>query len=144
MNVRLIPNTELDEVVVVGYTSMKKREVLGAVSKVNSKELTQVPAPGVSEALQGRVAGVQVTSATGGAPGAGVTVRVRGTGSINSSNDPLYIIDGIPSENGLNSIVPSDIENISVLKDASSAAIYGSRANNGVVLVTTKKGRMAK
>ena len=143
MNVRLVPNTELDEVVVVGYTSMKKREVLGAVTKVNSKELTQVPAPGVSEALQGRVAGVQVTSATG-APGAGVTVRVRGTGSINSSNDPLYIIDGIPSENGLNSIVPSDIENISVLKDASSAAIYGSRANNGVVLVTTKKGQNGK
>ena len=143
MKIKLTSNTELEDVVVVGYTAMKKREVLGAVSKVNSKELTQVPAPGVSEALQGRIAGLQVSSVSG-APGAGVTVRVRGTGSINSSNDPLYIIDGIPSENGLNSISPSDIENVSVLKDASSAAIYGSRANNGVVLITTKKGKAGK
>ena len=143
VDVKMVSNTELDEVVVVGYTTMKKREVLGSLSKVNSKELTEVPAPSVSEALQGRVSGLQVTSATG-APGAGVSVRVRGVGSIGGSNDPLYIIDGIPSENGLNSINPSDIENVSVLKDASSAAIYGSRATNGVVLVTTKKGKEGK
>lgn len=143
LNINMVSDNELDDVVVVGYTSMKKREVLGAVTKVNSKELTAVPAPGVSEALQGRVAGVQVSSASG-APGAGVTVRVRGTGSISSSNDPLYIVDGIPMDGGLNSIAPSDIENISVLKDASSAAIYGSRANNGVVLITTKKGKSGK
>lgn len=143
LNIKMVSNTELEEVVVVGYTAMKKREVLGAVSKVNSADLVKIPSPGVSEALQGRVAGVNVSSTTG-APGAGVTVRVRGTGSINSSNDPLYIIDGIPSSNGLNSINPSDIENVSVLKDASSAAIYGSRANNGVILITTKQGKSGK
>lgn len=143
VDVKLVSDTELDEIVIVGYTAMKKREVLGSLSKVNSKELNEVPAPNVSEALQGRVSGLQVTS-TSGAPGAGVSVRVRGVGSIYGSNDPLYIIDGIPSENGLNSINPSDIENVSVLKDASSAAIYGSRASNGVVLITTKKGAEGK
>lgn len=141
--VKLQSDTDLDEVVVVGYTSMKKRDVLGALSKVDGKQLVEVPTSSVNEALQGRVSGLQVTSATG-APGAGVTVRVRGVGSINGSNDPLYIIDGIPSTSGLNAINPSDIENISVLKDASSAAIYGSRATNGVVLVTTKKGKDGK
>lgn len=141
--VKMTSDTDLDEVVVVGYTTMKKREVLGSLSKVDGKELKEVPAPSVSEALQGRVSGLQVTSASG-APGAGVSVRVRGVGSIMGSNDPLYIIDGIPSENGLNSINPSDIESVSVLKDASSAAIYGSRASNGVVLITTKKGVSGK
>ncbi len=143
LNVKLFSDNELDEVVVVGYTVMKKRDVLGAVSKVGSKELTAVPASGVSETLQGRIAGVEVASVTG-APGAGVSVRIRGTGSINSGNDPLYIVDGIPIDDGMNSISPSDIENISVLKDASSAAIYGSRANNGVVLITTKQGKSGK
>lgn len=143
VNVQLGSNTELDEVVVVGYTTMKKREVLGSLSKVDSKQLVEVPAPNVSDALQGRVSGLQVTAATG-APGAGVSVRVRGLGSISGSNDPLYIIDGVPSSNGLNSINPSDIDNVSVLKDASSAAIYGSRATNGVVLITTKKGKEGK
>lgn len=142
-DIKLVPDTELEEVVVVGYTTMKKREVLGSLSKINNKELAEVPVSSVSEALQGRASGLQVTSATG-APGAGVSVRVRGVASIYASNDPLYIIDGVPSENGLNAINPSDIENISVLKDASSAAIYGSRASNGVILVTTKKGVAGK
>ena len=135
----LMKSTDLDEVVVIGYTSMKKRDVLGSIAKVNSKDLSKVPVASASEALQGRVSGVQVTSATG-APGAGVSVRVRGVGSVNSGTEPLYIIDGIPVEGGLNSINPSDIDNVTVLKDASSAAVYGSRAGNGVVLITTKKG----
>lgn len=143
LNVKLVSNSELDEVIVVGYTSQKKREVLGALTNVKSKELTQLPVSNTTEALQGRVAGVQVTN-TSGAPGSGATIRIRGVGSINSSNDPLYIIDGIPASNGLNSVIPTDIENISVLKDASASAIYGSRANNGVVLITTKKGKQGK
>ena len=130
----------LDEVVVVGYSVMKRRDVLGAVSKVGGKELAKVPVSSVQQSLQGRIAGVNVSSETG-APGAGVSVRVRGTGSISSSNEPLYIVDGIPVEGALNTLAASDIDEITVLKDASSAAIYGSRATNGVVLITTKSGK---
>ncbi|KAF0129212.1 MAG: cirA1 [Bacteroidetes bacterium] len=133
----------LDELVVVGYGTTKKRNVLGAVSKVDSKELTRIPVPGIDQALQGRVAGVQVTQNTG-APGEGVSVRIRGAGSINSSNNPLYIVDGMPTADALNLLSSGDIENITVLKDASASAIYGSRANNGVVLITTKKGSKGK
>jgi len=133
----------LDEMVVVGYGTSKKSNVLGAVSKVNNAELTKMPVAGIDQAIQGRVAGVQVTQNTG-APGEGVSVRIRGAGSINSSNNPLYIVDGIPAADALNILSPSDIENITVLKDASAAAIYGSRANNGVVLITTKKGVKGK
>ncbi len=133
----------LDEVVVVGYSVMKRRDVLGAVSKVGGKELAKVPVSSVQQSLQGRIAGVNVSTETG-APGAGVSVRVRGTGSISSSNEPLYIVDGIPVEGALNTLAASDIDEITVLKDASSAAIYGSRATNGVVLITTKSGAGAK
>lgn len=133
----------LNEMVVIGYGFVKKRSVLGAVAKVDSKELTKLPVSGVAQALQGRAAGVQVTQNTG-APGEGVSVRIRGAGSINSSNDPLYIVDGIPTSDALRILSPGDIENITVLKDASAAAIYGSRANNGVVLITTKKGVKGK
>jgi len=133
----------MDELVVIGYGSAKRRDVLGAVSKVSSNDLNKLPVAGVAQALQGRVAGVEVTQTTG-APGEGVSVRIRGIGSINSGNDPLYIVDGIAMSDALNTISPGDIENISVLKDASSAAIYGSRANNGVVLITTKKGEKGK
>ncbi len=133
----------MDELVVIGYGSAKKRDVLGAVSKVTSKDLNKMPVAGIDQALQGRVAGVQVTQNTG-APGEGVSVRIRGVGSINSSNAPLYIVDGIPMVDALNTLSPGDIEGVTVLKDASSAAIYGSRANNGVVLITTKKGKKGK
>jgi len=102
-----------------------------------------MPVSGIDQALQGRAAGVQVTQNTG-APGEGVSVRIRGAGSINSSNDPLYIVDGIPTTDALNIISPGDIETMTVLKDASAAAIYGSRSNNGVVLITTKKGVTGK
>src|SRR5659263_64260 len=133
----------VDEIVVIGYGTAKKRNVLGAVTRVNNEELTRLPVAGVEQALQGRAAGVQVTQNTG-APGEGVSVRIRGAGSINSSNDPLYIVDGIPTADALKILSPGDIENITVLKDASAAAIYGSRANNGVVLITTKKGAKGK
>ena len=104
----------LDELVVIGYGSAKKRNVLGAVTKVNNKELNALPVPDVAQALQGRAAGVQVTQNTG-APGEGVSVRIRGAGSINSSNSPLYIVDGIPTADALKILSPGDIENISVL-----------------------------
>lgn len=133
----------LDEFVVVGYTSMRKSDVLGAVTKLEGTALTAVPVASPAQALQGRVAGVNVSSVTG-APGAGVAVRIRGVGSVSSDNNPLYIVDGIPVEDALNLISPNDIDNITVLKDASSAAIYGSRANNGVVLITTKQGSKGK
>ncbi|MDD4645693.1 MAG: TonB-dependent receptor [Bacteroidales bacterium] len=129
----------LEELVVIGYGSVKKRNVLGAVSAINNKELTKLPVADVAQTLQGRAAGVQVTQNTG-APGEGVSVRIRGAGSINSSNDPLYIVDGIATANALSILSPNDIETMTILKDASSAAIYGSRANNGIVLITTKKG----
>ena len=132
--------TYLDEVVVVGYSVMKRRDVLGAVSKVGGEELQKVPVSSLQQSMQGRIAGVNVMSETG-APGASISVRVRGTSSISSSNDPLYIVDGIPVEGALNSLAASDIEEITVLKDASSAAIYGSRATNGVVLITTRQGK---
>lgn len=133
----------MEEVVVVGYQVMKRRDVLGAVAKVEGSQLNKVPVASTQQALQGRISGVQVSTQTG-EPGSSISVRVRGVGSISASNEPLYIVDGIPMENGLENISPNDIENISVLKDASSAAIYGSRATNGVVLVTTKNGQAGK
>ena len=130
----------LDESVVVGYTVQKKRDVLGAVGKVGGDKLTAVPVSSVQQSLQGRISGVQVSTQTG-APGAAISVRVRGTSSISSSNSPLYIVDGIPVEGALENLSTTDIESMTVLKDASSAAIYGSRASNGVVLITTKSGK---
>lgn len=130
----------IEELVVVGYSVQKKRDVLGAISKVESTELSKIPVASTQQALQGRVAGVNVSAQTG-APGAPISVRIRGVNSISLSNDPLYIVDGIPVEGALNNISPNEIESMTVLKDASSAAIYGSRATNGVVLITTKSGQ---
>ncbi|RLD23916.1 MAG: TonB-dependent receptor [Bacteroidetes bacterium] len=129
----------LDEIVITGYGVQKKSDVTGAVASVEMDELVRVPVASVTQAMQGLAAGVNVTQNTG-APGAGVAVRIRGVGSISSGNAPLYIVDGVPTENAMNYISTADIESISVLKDAASAAIYGSRANNGVVIITTKKG----
>jgi TonB-linked SusC/RagA family outer membrane protein len=137
INVRLAPDvTQLGEVVVVGYGTQKKTSVTGAISSVSSKELSAQPVVNVGQALQGRVAGVTVVN--NGAPGAAPIVRIRGVGTVNNAN-PLYVIDGFPTGD-LNSINPKDIESLEVLKDASAAAIYGSRAANGVILITTKKG----
>ncbi|MBC3787585.1 SusC/RagA family TonB-linked outer membrane protein [Spirosoma utsteinense] len=129
----------LSEVVVTGYSSQSRRDITGSVATVDAKELTKVTAPNVAQQLQGRVAGVTVTS--NNSPGGEATVRIRGFGTINN-NDPLYIIDGVPTKGGLNSINPNNIESMQVLKDASSASIYGSRAANGVIIITTKKGRI--
>ncbi len=131
---------QLTEVVVIGYGTQKKADLTGSVSVVEGSQLTRVTTTGIDQALQGRAAGVAV-SQNSGAPGDGVAIRIRGTGSIFSNNDPLYVIDGIPTKDpqALNNIPSDEIESISILKDASSAAIYGSRANNGVVLITTKK-----
>ena len=131
----------LDELVVVGYAVQKKVDVTGAVSSIKIDKLEKSALSGVDQAMQGLAAGVRVTQNTG-APGEGVAVRIRGVGSINSGNAPLYIVDGIPTKDAMNSVSISDIESITILKDAASAAIYGSRANNGVVLITTKKGKV--
>ena len=132
----------LDEVVVVGYGVQKKSVVTAAIAKVSTEDLAGKSPVRVDNALKGLAAGVNVTSSSG-QPGEGSKVRVRGTGTINNS-DPLYIVDGMPIEGGLDYLNPSDIESIEVLKDAASGAIYGARAANGVILVTTKKGKMGK
>ena len=134
--------TNLNEVVVIGYGSVKKKDLTGSVATVNSKALAEVPVASATEALTGKMAGVQVTT-TEGSPDAEVKIRVRGGGSITQSNDPLYIVDGFPVET-ISDIPATDIEDITVLKDASSTAIYGSRGANGVILVTTKSGKSGK
>jgi len=140
IDVKLMPSTiDLEETVVIGYGTSKKRDVLGSLAKVNGEELTRLPVGGVEQALQGRVAGVNITQATG-APGDNFFVRIRGVSSIYASNDPLYIVDGIPTDNAFKMLSNDDIENVTILKDASAAAIYGSRATNGIIMITTKKG----
>ncbi len=132
--------SNLSEVVVVGYGTQKRKDLTGAVSSVSAATIAKVPVVSASQALQGRAAGVQVTN-NDGAPGGNISVQIRGTGSLASyGNEPLYVVDGYPISTGLNNINPSDIATIDVLKDASATAIYGIRAANGVVLITTKKG----
>ncbi len=128
----------LEEVVVVGYGVQKKAVVTGAISKVKSSDLENMPVQRIEQSLQGRTSGVRVTSGSG-QPGEGATVRIRGTTSINNS-EPLYVVDGVPILGGIEYLGQGDIESIEVLKDAASAAIYGTRAANGVIIVTTKKG----
>ncbi len=135
--------TMLDETVVIGYQTVKRSDLTGAVSSINAEQLKDVPINSAEQALAGRLAGVQVTSSEGG-PGSDVKIIVRGGTSITQSSEPLYIIDGIMVETGLMGIHPSDIESIDVLKDAASTAIYGARGANGVVLVTTKGGKIMK
>jgi len=128
----------MDEVVMIGYGTKKQGNIIGSVSVVKSEELEGIPVGTIDQALQGKATGVKVTQFSG-APGGGVVVRIRGVGTIND-NDPLYIVDGIPTKDAFNSLSPVDIESISILKDASAASIYGARAANGVILITTKKG----
>ena len=146
INVKMKEDTEmLDEVVVVGYGTQKKSDVTTAVASVSSENLKNRAAVNFGEAMAGQVPGVLIQQTNGAPGGEGLTIKVRGTGSITQSNDPLYVVDGYPMEGGafrlLNS---SDIESIQVLKDASSTAIYGSRGANGVVIITTKKGQIGK
>lgn len=138
IDLAMVPDAEiLDEIVVTGYTAQSKRNVTGAVASVEVDEVVDLPVNSIEQAMQGRVAGVNITSS--GAPGSGANIRIRGYGTINN-NDPLYIVDGVPTRGGLNEINPSDIKSIQVLKDASAASIYGARAGNGVIIITTKNG----
>lgn len=132
----------LDEVVVIGYGQVSRNNMTGAASSITAKDIEYRPVSRLENALAGQLPGVDVRT-NSGEPGGDIQIRVRGTGSINSSNDPLYVIDGVPVDDirGLNS---SDIKSLDVLKDAASAAIYGSRGSNGVVLITTKRGAMGK
>lgn len=145
---------QLDEIIVTGYSSQKKADVIGAIGSLNPALVKDMPLTGLDQALQGQVSGVSVTQSSG-TPGGGIMVRIRGNSSISSSNRPLYIIDGIPvrdgslstrsfggqNDNALATLNPNDIESIEILKDASAKAIYGSRAANGVVIITTKRGK---
>jgi TonB-linked SusC/RagA family outer membrane protein len=140
INVKLVASVrQMDQVVVVGYGTQRKRDLTGAVSVVSAADIANRPIVNTGEALQGKAAGVQVTSISG-KPGAGLSIRIRGSSSISAGNDPLYVVDGIPMTD-ISAYSPNDIESISVLKDAASASIYGTRAANGVVVITTKKGR---
>ncbi len=140
--------SQLKEVVVqVGYGTVKKKDATGSVTTITTKDFNKGPVVAVDQMLQGKVAGLQVTS-NGGSPGDGATIRIRGGASLNASNDPLYVIDGIPVDNGIQggknplaTINQNDIESVTILKDASATAIYGSRASNGVIIITTKKGK---
>ncbi|MDJ1484407.1 TonB-dependent receptor [Cytophagaceae bacterium YF14B1] len=155
INVQLEPNvTELTQVVITGYKTEQRRDIRGSIATITSDKFKDIPVMGMDQALQGQVAGVQVTQSSG-TPGGGISVRVRGSTSISASNRPLFIVDGIPVEDGalglrdfggqndnaFSTINTNDIESIEILKDASAKAIYGSRAANGVVLVTTKRGK---
>ncbi|MFT4154256.1 TonB-dependent receptor [Parafilimonas sp.] len=135
-------DNELNQIVIVGYGSQKKKDVTGAVSTLSSKDLEDRPNTQFGYAIEGKAAGVQIIRSSG-QPQAGFSIRVRGTASITSASDPLYIVDGVPTYN-TNEINPSDIESITILKDAASAAIYGTSGANGVVLITTKRGKNQK
>ena len=130
----------LKEVVVVSYGTQNRREVTGAISQIKASEVKDMPVPNIGQKLQGKLAGVQINH-NSGTPGSEMTFRIRGAASINAGNNPLIVIDGFPSQSGLQSLSPDEIETITVLKDASSAALYGSRAANGVILVTTKQAK---
>jgi TonB-linked SusC/RagA family outer membrane protein len=152
VSVTLHPSdSKLDEVIVIAYGTTKREGRTGAIASVTSKEIADIPATSVDKMLSGKMAGVSVTSQTG-QPGSNTSIRIRGTSSINASNQPLYIVDGVAvmtghqdvftnTSNALSMLNPNDIENITVLKDAAAASVYGSRAANGVILITTKSGR---
>ncbi|MEO6070723.1 MAG: TonB-dependent receptor [Chitinophagaceae bacterium] len=153
-NVAVTMQTEagsLNEVVVIGYGTARKKDLTGSVTAISAKDFVKGQITSPEQLIAGKVAGVQITS-NGGAPGAGSTIRIRGGASLNASNDPLIVVDGVPLDNGgisgspnaLSLINPNDIETFNILKDASASAIYGSRASNGVIIITTKKGRSGK
>ena len=141
--INLIPDIKsLDEVVVVGYGTQRRKDLTGSVSSIGEAQIAKVPVTTLDQALQGRAAGVNVTN-NDGAPGGGVQIQIRGIGSL-GNNDPLFVVDGYPITGGINTINPNDIASIDILKDASATAIYGNRASNGVVIITTKRGKNNK
>ncbi|HEV9037608.1 MAG TPA: SusC/RagA family TonB-linked outer membrane protein, partial [Puia sp.] len=142
-NVRLAPeNQSIQQVVVIGYGTQKRKDLTGAISSVSAEQIEKVPTPTLEQAMQGRAAGVQITQ-NDASPGGNINVLIRGIGSLaNNGNSPLYVVDGYPLETGgINNINPNDIATIDILKDASATAIYGMRAANGVVIITTKRGK---
>jgi TonB-linked SusC/RagA family outer membrane protein len=145
INITLAEKTnDLDDVVVIGYgQTVKKRDLAGAISSVNSKQIQERQPLNLFDALQGQAAGVLIVNDGGGAPGAEGSIQVRGPSTLNGGNGPLYVVDGVINDNGA-SINPSDIESVEVLKDAASASIYGARSANGVIIITTKKGKEGK
>jgi TonB-dependent SusC/RagA subfamily outer membrane receptor len=144
VNVKLSRTNDVgNEVVVIGYQSVKRKDLLATVSSVGAKDLKDIPINSAAEALAGRLAGVQITSSEG-SPDANITIRVGGGGSITQDNSPLYIVDGVQDENALATLAPQDIQSIDVLKDAAATAIYGARGANGVVIITTKGCRQGK
>lgn len=136
-------DTQLDEVVVVAYGTQKKTSLTGAIQSVKSESIEMRPTSSATSALEGTVAGVQVNN-TYGAPGSDASIRIRGVGTVNGSTSPLYVLDGVPYGGNISDLNPADIESISVLKDAASAALYGNRASNGVILITSKKGKQGR
>jgi len=139
LNIALVLEmTQLEQIVVVGYGTQRKKDLTGSIALVSTKEIKSLAVPSVGDALQGRAAGVQVISS--GTPGSDATIRIRGVGTINNNN-PLLVIDGVPVSSGLNTLNMNDVESMQVLKDASATAIYGSRGANGVVIITTKRGK---
>ena len=144
INVQLQEDTEtLDEVVVIAYGTQKARSVTGAMSRINTDELVDMPVANITQKIQGKFAGVQILN-NSGEPNSNLSIRIRGQASINAGNNPLIVIDGFPTSSGLETLSPDEIESISILKDAASTTLYGSRASNGVILVTTKQGRAGK
>src|SRR5688572_27447202 len=140
-DITLRPQTvELERVVTIGYGTLTKRDVTGSIGQVTGEQIKAQATTNAIDAIKGKVPGVDIVS-TGYRPGAGVRVRIRGQRSLTASNDPLYVLDGIPMAGGIGDLNPNDIESIEVLKDASATAIYGSRGANGVVLITTRQGR---
>ncbi|MGK0454752.1 MAG: TonB-dependent SusC/RagA subfamily outer membrane receptor, partial [Paraglaciecola sp.] len=136
--------SSLDEIVVIGYGSLSRSKVLGAVSSVSAEDISQLPVSSLDDAIAGRVAGVQIVS--NGAPGAGSTINIRGIGTLTAGGSPLIVVDGYPLTEGsdINAVNPNDIESMNILKDAASTAIYGSRGANGVIIISTKKAKTDK
>jgi TonB-dependent starch-binding outer membrane protein SusC len=144
MDVQMVADvTSLNEVVLVGYGTQRQEAVTGSVVSIQSSAIAEVPSPNLTQALQGRLAGVDM-SQTSSKPGASMQIRIRGTRSLSASNDPLIVLDGIPFAGSISDINPNDVKSVDILKDASSTAIYGSRGANGVILITTNKGRQGQ
>lgn len=144
INIKLSPGSiSLDEIVAVGYGTSSRKDLTGSVASLRAEDIAQMPTPNLGAALAGKIAGVQI-GLSSGAPDADMSIRIRGGASITQSNEPLYVIDGFPTEDGMRGIDPSDIASIDVLKDASSTSIYGARGANGVIIITTKSGKEGK
>ena len=143
IDLQLTEGKALDEIVVTGYGTQKKSQTTGAISSINARQITEMPITNVAQALQGRVAGVDVVQ-SGSKPGSVPTIRVRGRRSFRASNDPLYVVDGIPISGGYEDLNPNDVQSLEILKDATATAIYGARGANGVILITTKRGNVGE